>query len=107
VGQWAGQVQVVTGDAVAVALVVQGYTSDQPAQDAAVHGLQLEVVKLPEAMQGFVLLPCRWVVERRVAWTARVRRLTRDDERLPATLAGFHFLSFAILMRKRFVKLMT
>jgi transposase len=107
VGQLAGQVQEVTGDAVEVAFVDQGYTGDQPAQDAAVHGLHLEVVKLPEAKQGFVLLPRRWVVERSFAWTARFRRLARDYERLPATLAGFHFLIFAILMLKRFVELMT
>lgn len=107
VEQLAGQVQEVTGDAVEVAFVDQGYTGDQPAQDAAVHGLHLEVVKLPEAKKGFVLLPRRWVVERSFAWTARFRRLARDYERLPATLAGFHFLIFAILMLKRFVELMT
>ena len=107
VEQLAGQVQEVTGDSVEVAFVDQGYTGDQPTQDAAGHGLQLEVVKLPEAKQGFVLLPRRWVVERSFAWTARFRRLARDYERLPATLAGFHFLIFAILMLKRFVELMT
>ena len=30
----------------------------------AAHGIELEVVKLPEAKRGFVLLPRRWVVER-------------------------------------------
>ena len=40
----------------------------------------------------------RWVVERSFAWAARFRRLARDDERLPETLAGSHFLVFAILM---------
>jgi transposase len=107
VARWAGQVQEVTGDAVESAVADQGYTGAQPAQDAAVHGLHLEVVKLPEAKQGFVLLPRRWVVERRFAWTARFRRLARDDERLPATLAGLHLLIFVLLMLKRFVELMT
>lgn len=106
VTQLAGQVQAVTGDAVEVAFVDQGYTGDQPAQDAAAHGMQLEVVKLPEAKKGFVLLPRRWVVERSFAWVARFRRLARDYERLPATLAGFHFLAFAILLLKRFVEMM-
>jgi transposase len=63
VGQLTAQVQEVTGDAVEVACVDQGYTSDQPAQAAAAHGIQLEVVKLPESKHGFVLLPRRWVVE--------------------------------------------
>ena len=84
----------------------QGDTGEQPAQDAAAYGIQLEVVKLPAAKQGFVLLPRRWVVERSFAWAARFRRLARDYERLPETLAGFHFLAFAILLLTRFVALM-
>jgi transposase len=100
------QVQEVTGDAVEVAFVDQGYTGDQPAQAAAAHGIQLEVVKLPEAKHGFVLLPRRWVVKRSFAWTARFRRLARDYERLPEPRRGFHFLVFAILMLTRFIALM-
>jgi transposase len=106
VAQLAEQVQAVTGASVEVAFVDQGYTGDQPAEAAAAHGIQLEVVKLPEAKKGFVLLPRRWVVERSIAWAARFRRLARDYERLPATLAGFHFLAFMILLLKRFVEMM-
>jgi transposase len=51
-----------------------------------------------------VLLPRRWVVERSLAWVARFRRLARDYERLPQTLAGLHCLAFAILFVKRFVE---
>jgi transposase len=102
----ARQVQNATGQAVEVAYVDQGYTGDEAAQAAAVHGLQLEVVKLPQAKKGFVLLPRRWVVERSFAWTARFRRLARDYERLPETLAGLHYLAFAILMLGRFVNVM-
>ena len=68
--------------------------------------MRLEVVKLPEAKRGFVLLPRRWVVERSFAWAARFRRLARDYERLPETLAGLHFLAFAILMLKRLVEVL-
>jgi transposase len=106
VAQLTAQGQDVTGEALAVAFVDQGYTGADPAQDAAVHGMPLEVVKLPEAKNGFVLLPRRWVVERSFAWAARFRRLARAYERLPETLAGFHFLAFVILMLKRFVALM-
>jgi transposase len=102
----ADQVQAATGDAVEVAFVDQGYTGAQPAQEAAARGIQLEVVKLPEAKKGFVLLPRRWVVERSFGGVARFRRLARDYERLPDTLAGLHFLVFAILLLKRFVELM-
>ena len=106
VAQLAEQVQAVTGAAVEVAFVDQGYTGGQPAEAAAAHGIQLKVVKLPEAKKGFVLLPRRWVVERSLAWAARFRRLARDYERLPAILAGLHFLAFVILLLKRFVGIM-
>jgi transposase len=101
----AGKVQEVTGDAVELAFVDQGYTGAQAVQDAAAHHMQLEVVKLLEAKKGFVLLPKRWVVERSNTWAARFRRLARDYERLAETLAGLHFVAFAILMLKRFVEL--
>ncbi len=94
----AAQVQAVTGESVTLAYVDQGYTGEQPAADAAAHSIQLEVVKLPEAKRGFVLLPKRWIVERDFAWSARFRRLARDYERLPTILAGLHFVVFACLM---------
>jgi len=98
VGELARGVQEVTGQTVEVAFVDQAYTGDVPAAEAQQHGIQLAVVKLPEAKRGFVLLPRRWVVERSFAWTARFRRLVRDYERLPATLAGLHLIVFACLM---------
>ncbi len=99
------QVQEATGESVEVAFVDQGYTGGQPTEDAAAHGIRLEVVKLPEAKRGFILLPRRWVVECSHAWMARFRRLARDYERLPEPLAGLHFLAFAILMLARFITL--
>lgn len=87
-----------------VAFVDQGYTGDDPKNDAKGAGIELIVVKLPEAKKGFVLLPRRWVVERSFAWTARFRRLARDFERLPETFRSLHFLAFAILMLQTFVK---
>ena len=106
VGDLADAVQAVTGNTVELAWVDQGYTGENPAEDAAAHGIRLEVVKLPAAKRGFVLLPRRWVVERSFAWAARFRRLARDYERLAATLKGFHLLAFTILMLRRFVTLM-
>jgi transposase len=103
VARLAAAVQEVTGESVELAFVDQGYTGEAAAESAAAHGLRLEVVKLPEAKRGFVLLPRRWVVERSFAWAARFRRLARDYERLPETVAGLHFLAFAILMLKRLV----
>jgi transposase len=94
----ARDVQRATGRTVQLAYVDQGYTGQTPAEDAARHGINLHVVKLPQAKRGFVLLPRRWVVERSFAWLARFRRLGRDYERLSRTLAGLHFVAFACLM---------
>ncbi len=96
----AAAVQKATGDTVEIAFVDQGYTGEQPGADAAAHGIRLEVVKLPTAKRGFVLLPCRWVVERSFGWISRFRRLVRDYERLADTLVGMHFIAFAILMAR-------
>lgn len=97
VGVLAEAVQAATGQTVEVAFVDQGYTGDAPAAEAASHGIRLEVVKVPSAKRGFILLPRRWVVERSFAWTGRFRRLARDYERLQTTLQGFHYVAFALL----------
>jgi transposase len=98
VGRLARAVQEATGESVAVAFVDQGYTGDKPARAAREHGIELEVVRLPGAKRGFVLLPRRWVVERTFAWATRFRRLVRDYERLPETVRGLHLVAFACLM---------
>jgi transposase len=106
VQELAHAVQEVTGESVEVAFVDQGYTGEAPAEAAAAHCITLEVVKLPEAKRGFVLLPRRWVVERSFAWAARFRRLARDYERLQTTLAGLHFVAFVCLMLHRAIPLL-
>ena len=84
--------------------------------DGAYHGrvidqlrestkLAIEVVKRSDDVRGFVVLPKRWVVERSFGWAGRFRRLARDYEQLAETLAGLHFVAFAILMLQRFVAL--
>jgi len=98
VAELARQVQQVTGQTVKVAFADQGYTGEEAAQAARDEGIELQVIKLPEAKKGFVLLPRRWVLERSFGWLNRFRRLARDDERLPQTLAGLHFVVFAMLM---------
>lgn len=98
VGEVAAATQEATGETVKVAFVDQGYTGEAAAQAAQAHGIELQVVKLPEAKRGFVLLPRRWVVERSFGWAARFRRLARDHERLASSLAGLHWVAFVILM---------
>ena len=67
----------------------------------------MEVVKLPEAKKGFVLLPRRWVVERSFAWATLFRRLAKDYERYADTLADMHRIAFVCLMLKQAAQLAT
>lgn len=60
VAELAKAVQDITALTVEVAFVDQGYTGEATGTAAAEHGIRLEVVKLPEAKCGFVLLPRRW-----------------------------------------------
>lgn len=101
VEELARSVQEATGESVELAYVDQGYTGEESAEAAKASGIRLEVVKHPGPKKGFVLLPRRWVVERSFAWAARFRRLARDYERLPQTVAGLHFVAFACLMLNR------
>lgn len=100
-------IQAATVDAVMLTPVDQGYTGTQPGGAAAAHGSCLVVGTLLNAKRGFVLLPRRGVVERSFAWASRFRRLVRDDERLPETVAGLHFAAFAYLMLERVLTLAT
>ena len=85
-GEPTATVQEATGQAVEVAFVDRGYAGDEPA--AATCGIRLDVVKLPRAKRGFVLLPRRRVAE---------HSLAPDDERRHTALAGFRFVAFALL----------
>jgi len=106
VSELAKRMQEETGETVEIAYVDQGYTGENAADAAQEHGIKLEVIKLPTAKRGFVLLPRRWVVERSFGWMSRFRRLARDYERLPETLAGLHYLAFAILMLKNVAEIL-
>jgi transposase len=101
VGRLAEAVQAATGGSVDLAYVDQGYSGEKPAEAAREQGIELEVVKLPEAKRGFVLLPRRWVVERSFAWATRFRRLVKDYERYASTLADLHLVAFVCLMLKK------
>jgi transposase len=106
VSELAKRVQEETGETVEIAYVDQGYTGENAADAAGEHGIKLEVVKLPTAKRGFILLPRRWVVERSFGWMSRFRRLARDYERLPETLAGLHYVAFVILMLKNVAEIL-
>ena len=87
------------------AFVDQGYNGPNAQAAARAHGIELAVVKAPDAKRGFVLLPRRWVVERTFAWATRCRRLVKDYERYASTLAGLHMVAFVCLMLRHVAKL--
>ena len=64
-------------------------------------GWDVEVVRRLAEQPGFAVQPRRWIVERSFAWAARFRRLARDYERLPKTLAALHFIALACLLLAR------
>ena len=107
VEELAEAIQEATGESVELAYVDQGYTGEKAAEEAEAHGMRLEIVRHEEAKRGFVLLPRRWVVERDFAWASRFRRLAKDYERLPATLAGLHFVVFACLFLQQAIGILT
>jgi transposase len=107
VEELAEAIQEASGESVELAYVDQGYTGEKAAEEAEAHGMRLEIVRHEEAKRGFVLLPRRWVVERDFAWASRFRRLAKDYERLPATLAGLHFVVFACLFLQQAIAILT
>ena len=42
--------------------------------------IRLEMTKRSDAVQGFVVIPKRWIVERTLGWFNRYRRLSKDYE---------------------------
>lgn len=67
-----------------------GYNAWQvEAAVAKVPVLRLEIVKRSDNLNGFVVLPRRWVVERTFSWFGRNRRIAKDYENLGLTLAAF------------------
>ena len=63
--------------------------------------LRVEIVKRSDDMNGFVVVPRRWVVERTFSWFGRNRRLAKDFENLAQTLAAFVTLASIQLAVRR------
>ena len=61
----------------------------------------LEIVKKPDDMKGFQVLPRRWVVERTFAWLGRQRRLSKDYEFLTQTSETLINIAMIGLMLRR------
>ena len=77
---------------------------------AAVRALgrwELEIVKRSDQMQGFVVLPQRWKVERTFGWIGRCRRLAKDFETRTRTALAFLRLAMIGLMLRRIARAST
>jgi transposase len=66
--------------------------------------LRLEIVKRPDDLHTFQVLPRRWVVERTLAWITRHRRTVRDYERLPAHHETYVYWAMIIVMTRRLAR---
>ena len=66
--------------------------------------LALEIVKRPDDLHTFQVLPRRWVVERTLSWITRHRRTVRDYERLPAHHETYVYWAMIIVMTRRLAR---
>ncbi|MEN8651582.1 IS5 family transposase [Streptomyces sp. 21So2-11] len=66
--------------------------------------LTLEIVKRTDDMEGFVVLPRRWVVERTFAWLLNSRRLARDYETRPENSEAMIQWSMVTRMSRRLAR---
>jgi transposase len=63
--------------------------------------LTLQIVRRPDDLHAFQVLPRRWVVERTLAWITRCRRTVRGYERLPAHHESIVYWAMIITMTRR------
>jgi len=66
--------------------------------------LTLEIVRRPDDLHTFQVLPRRWVVKRTLAWITRCRRGVRDYERLPAHHETIVYWAMIITMTRRLAR---
>ena len=63
--------------------------------------IRVEIVKRSDVVEGFAVLPKRWVVERTIGWLNRCRRLAKDWENLNRNaLAFLRLASIRLMLRK-------
>ena len=66
--------------------------------------LTITIVKRPDDLHTFQVLPRRWVVERTFAWISKHRRTVRDYERLPASHEAMILWAMIALMTRRLAR---
>ena len=66
--------------------------------------LTVQIVRRPDDLHTFQVLPRRWVVERTLAWITRHRRTVRDYERLAAHHETYVYWAMIIVMTRRLAR---
>jgi putative transposase len=66
--------------------------------------IDVEIVKKPQGVHAFQVLPLRWIVERTFGWWNRERRLSKDYERIPSTTQAFVHVTMIRLMTRRLAR---
>lgn len=62
---------------------------------------KLEIVKRPRDVEGLILLPQGWVVERTFAWFGRNRRLYKDCEKLTQSAFACLYIASVNMLARR------
>jgi transposase len=78
-----------------------GYQAGRLLAWAARLQLTVQIVRRPDDLHTFQVLPRRWVVERTFAWISKHRRTVRDYERLTASHEAMITWAMIALMARR------
>jgi len=63
--------------------------------------LEVQVVKRSDEVQGFKILPRRWVIERTFGWLMRHRRLVRDYEATTSSAEAWAYIAMIRIQLRR------
>jgi transposase len=89
---------------IALAWADGGYAGKLVTWAKATLKLTLQIVKRPDDLHTFQVLPRRWVVERTLSWITRHRRTVRDYERLAAHHETYVYWAMIIIMTRRLAR---
>ncbi len=64
----------------------------------------IEIIKRADNVDGFVVLPRRWVVERTLAWLGRCRRLAKDFEATIESAVAWILVAHIRLLTRRLAR---
>src|SRR5215475_6208968 len=81
-----------------------GYQAHRLTAWATALRITLQIVRRPDDLHTFEVLPRRWVVERTFAWISKHRRTVRDYEHLPASHEAMILWAMTALMTRRLAR---